>query len=145
VAQENFRIEHPAPADQESGSDQPGKQQGYATPQLYFTLYEGALLINNNLESPSEFISRMTEIMQKATQGKITSVKGPSKAPSKAGQAGRRTSLPLKRDRNDILRFRYGCAHQDSFACPVARQALGMAIRDRSDYLEINRTIFAKE
>jgi molecular chaperone HtpG len=31
-------------------------------------LYEGALLINNNLESPSEFISRMTEIMQKATQ-----------------------------------------------------------------------------
>jgi molecular chaperone HtpG len=32
-------------------------------------LYEGALLINNNLELPSEFISRMTEIMQKATQG----------------------------------------------------------------------------
>ena len=31
-------------------------------------LFEGALLINNNLELPSEFISRMTEIMQKATQ-----------------------------------------------------------------------------
>lgn len=32
-------------------------------------LYEGALLLNNNLESPGEFINRMTEIMVKATQG----------------------------------------------------------------------------
>lgn len=32
-------------------------------------LYEGALLLNNNLESPGEFINRMTEIMMKATQG----------------------------------------------------------------------------
>ena len=31
-------------------------------------LYEGAMLINNDLESPSEFMKRMTEIMEKATK-----------------------------------------------------------------------------
>jgi molecular chaperone HtpG len=31
-------------------------------------LYEGALIINENLQSPSEFVQRMTEIMEKATE-----------------------------------------------------------------------------
>lgn len=31
-------------------------------------LYEGALLINESLESPNEFVKRMTEIMEKATE-----------------------------------------------------------------------------
>jgi molecular chaperone HtpG len=31
-------------------------------------LYEGALLINNDLESPTDFMKRMTEIMEKATK-----------------------------------------------------------------------------
>jgi len=31
-------------------------------------LYEGALIINENLQSPSEFVQRMTDIMEKATE-----------------------------------------------------------------------------
>ena len=31
-------------------------------------LYEGALIINENLQSPSEFVQRMNEIMEKATE-----------------------------------------------------------------------------
>ena len=35
---------------------------------MAFQLYEGALLMEGNLPSPTEFVSRMTEIMERATR-----------------------------------------------------------------------------